>query len=109
MAPGCNFLGGTAPRTPKKSFGSIGPCRTNSGSVRQDAAPEFDACAGEKERLERQIAQVNVLHAVRGPPRDQIPLVGANRIQNVRAGVTAAECERGFIQTTALAERLFGQ
>ena len=77
--------------------------------MRQEAFPEFDACTIEHIGLKRQVLKVDVLHAGRGLHFDQVPLVGADWNEDVRAGVSTAERKCGFIQRTAMFERLLGQ
>ena len=74
--------------------------------VGEETFAELDAGAGEHERLERDVGQVNfLLKAGGGFHFDQIPGIAGDRHEDVGAGVAAAVREGGFVNGPTLFER----
>ena len=66
--------------------------------VGEETFAEFDARAGEDERLERDVGQMDFfLEAGGGFDFDQIPRIAGDRHEDVGAGVAAVISEGGFV------------
>jgi len=78
--------------------------------VGEETFAEFDASAGEDERLERDVGQVDVLfQAGGGFDFDQIQRSAGDRHEDVGAGIAAAERESGFVNRATLFQCVLSQ
>ena len=66
--------------------------------VGEETFAEFDACAGEDERLKGNVGQMDFfLEAGGGFHFDQIPRIAGDRNEDVHAGVAAVIRKGGFV------------